>query len=262
MLCGISPPFDGLFHTRRQVTHVLLTRSPRARSLYCYRKLRVRLACVRHAASVRSEPGSNSRLKLVFPATCSDLHPSLSRGNALVAQLRSKLNGFWHVSSAIFAIVKERKPSCPAGWLRAIRNYTTLRGAVKQSRDSVRGPESGTVPRGPATHPTIGCPSPALRCKRPATCARAPCQGRANTPRLSASALGLLRSLTTQRRPLRACKAQGTGEPGFARGVLWYSAAAWTLASPQCWTDSFTLREPCAWPSNIQANFPFFLRSF
>src|SRR6185437_98810 len=28
--------------------------------------LRVRLACVKHAASVRSEPGSNSHLKLVF----------------------------------------------------------------------------------------------------------------------------------------------------------------------------------------------------
>jgi hypothetical protein len=42
---------------------VLRTRSPRARLLYCYRRLRVRLACVKHAASVRSEPGSNSRLK-------------------------------------------------------------------------------------------------------------------------------------------------------------------------------------------------------
>jgi hypothetical protein len=44
---------------------VLRTRSPRARTLYCYRVLRVRLACVKHAASVRSEPGSNSHLKLV-----------------------------------------------------------------------------------------------------------------------------------------------------------------------------------------------------
>jgi hypothetical protein len=48
---------------------VLRTRSPRAHSLYCYRKLRVRLACVKHAASVRSEPGSNSHLKLVVPRT-------------------------------------------------------------------------------------------------------------------------------------------------------------------------------------------------
>ena len=44
---------------------MLRTRSPRAGILYCYRKLRVRLACVKHAASVRSEPGSNSHLKPV-----------------------------------------------------------------------------------------------------------------------------------------------------------------------------------------------------
>ena len=63
MLCGISPIFTGLFPTSRKVIHVLRTRSPRAHILYCYRMLRVRLACVKHAASVRSEPGSNSRLK-------------------------------------------------------------------------------------------------------------------------------------------------------------------------------------------------------
>ena len=63
MLCGISPIFTGLFPTSRKVIHVLRTRSPRAHTLYCYRMLRVRLACVKHAASVRSEPGSNSRLK-------------------------------------------------------------------------------------------------------------------------------------------------------------------------------------------------------
>src|SRR5579864_7084858 len=63
MLCGISPIFTGLFPTRRKVIHVLRTRSPRAHPLYCYSELRVRLACVKHAASVRSEPGSNSRLK-------------------------------------------------------------------------------------------------------------------------------------------------------------------------------------------------------
>ena len=54
---------------------MLRTRSPRAR-LYCYR-LRVRLACVKHAASVRSEPGSNSRLKPDVPAVkpiCIDSH--------------------------------------------------------------------------------------------------------------------------------------------------------------------------------------------
>ena len=46
---------------------MLLTRAP-LYSWYCYHFL-VRLACVRHAASVDSEPGSNSRLKLfVLPS--------------------------------------------------------------------------------------------------------------------------------------------------------------------------------------------------
>src|SRR5258705_6045263 len=58
---GISPPFDRLFRTKGQVAHVLLTRSPLYRGS-CDPFL-VRLACVRHAASVRSEPGSNSPLK-------------------------------------------------------------------------------------------------------------------------------------------------------------------------------------------------------
>ena len=40
---------------------MLLTRAP-LYSWYCYHFL-ARLACVRHAASVDSEPGSNSRLK-------------------------------------------------------------------------------------------------------------------------------------------------------------------------------------------------------
>jgi hypothetical protein len=48
---------------------VLLTRAP-LYSWYCYHFL-VRLACVRHAASVDSEPGSNSRLK-------PDVNPSLT----------------------------------------------------------------------------------------------------------------------------------------------------------------------------------------
>ncbi len=55
--CGISPHFWGLSPTARQVAHVLLTRPP----LTGTRGHRpARLACVRHAASVYPEPGSNS----------------------------------------------------------------------------------------------------------------------------------------------------------------------------------------------------------
>jgi hypothetical protein len=54
---GISPGFPGLSQSQGQVAHVLLTRSPLE---YPRRGLSARLACVRHAASVRPEPGSNS----------------------------------------------------------------------------------------------------------------------------------------------------------------------------------------------------------
>ena len=58
VLFGISPPFDELFPTEGQIIHALLTRAP----LYSDPEgpFLVRLACVRHAASVCSEPGSNS----------------------------------------------------------------------------------------------------------------------------------------------------------------------------------------------------------
>jgi hypothetical protein len=61
VISSISPPFGRLFQARGQITYVLLTRAP----LYsgsCPPFL-ARLACVRHAASVRSEPGSNSPVK-------------------------------------------------------------------------------------------------------------------------------------------------------------------------------------------------------
>lgn len=57
---GIRPRFRGLSQSEGQITHVLLTRSP---LVYSRRSLTARLACVKHAASVRPEPGSNSPLK-------------------------------------------------------------------------------------------------------------------------------------------------------------------------------------------------------
>jgi hypothetical protein len=57
VLCGISGRFQSLSPSVGQVPHALLTRPPlrKDRSLFS-----VRLACVRRAASVRPEPGSNS----------------------------------------------------------------------------------------------------------------------------------------------------------------------------------------------------------
>ncbi len=60
VISGISPRFRGLSQSEGQITHVLLTRSP---LVYPRKGLTARLACVKHAASVRPEPGSNSPLK-------------------------------------------------------------------------------------------------------------------------------------------------------------------------------------------------------
>ena len=60
VISSISPGFPELSRSEGQITHVLLTRSP---LVYPRRGLTARLACVKHAASVRPEPGSNSPLK-------------------------------------------------------------------------------------------------------------------------------------------------------------------------------------------------------
>jgi hypothetical protein len=53
--CGISSPFELLSPAEGQVSYVLRTRSPLGVLLHP-----VRLACIRHTASVHPEPGSNS----------------------------------------------------------------------------------------------------------------------------------------------------------------------------------------------------------
>ena len=65
-LCGISSHFWLLSPCIRQVTHALLTRPPLGLNQICrsFNKIiPVRLACVKHAASVHPEPGSNSLIK-------------------------------------------------------------------------------------------------------------------------------------------------------------------------------------------------------
>jgi hypothetical protein len=71
VLSGISPSFDGLSQSPGQVIHVLLTRAP-VYSPSCPDFL-PRLACLRHAASVRSEPGSNSPCKLILSSSSARL---------------------------------------------------------------------------------------------------------------------------------------------------------------------------------------------
>ena len=65
-LSGISCRFQQLSRTRGQIIHALLTRAP----LYSGAEapFRVRLACVKHAASVQSEPESNSPVQICIYA--------------------------------------------------------------------------------------------------------------------------------------------------------------------------------------------------
>ena len=72
VLCGISSRFQLLSPCNRQVAHALLTRPPLAKLSALNELLLihlvpttspVRLACLKHAASVRPEPGSNSKIK-------------------------------------------------------------------------------------------------------------------------------------------------------------------------------------------------------
>src|SRR5690606_30642679 len=73
VVSGISHRFRRLSRSEGQIAYVLLTRSP---LVYSRRSLTARLACVKHAASVRPEPGSNSPLKIV------DVHVHEARGSS------------------------------------------------------------------------------------------------------------------------------------------------------------------------------------
>ena len=63
-LSGFSIRFQKLSRAHGQVTYVLLTRSPLDLGKQAFLPL-VRLACIRHAASVHPEPGSNSPFRYV-----------------------------------------------------------------------------------------------------------------------------------------------------------------------------------------------------
>ena len=64
-LSGFSIRFQKLSRAHGQVTYVLLTRSPLDLEKQAFLPL-VRLACIRHAASVHPEPGSNSPFDLAL----------------------------------------------------------------------------------------------------------------------------------------------------------------------------------------------------
>ena len=108
VLSGISPSFERLFQIWRQVAHVLLTRPP----LYSPEGFLVRLACVRHAASVRSEPGSNSpidiHMKRDAPKRKSDWLP---RRNPHLFSFQSRILNWTRSKRFVpYSIFKDQSP--------------------------------------------------------------------------------------------------------------------------------------------------------
>ena len=82
-LCGITSRFQLLSPSTRQVTHALLTRPPLSHKelhteIICS-KCFVRLACVKHAASVHPEPGSNSHKNVFLSETHARLPTQLAK---------------------------------------------------------------------------------------------------------------------------------------------------------------------------------------
>ena len=110
-LCGISSRFQLLSPCVRQVIHALLTRPPlshrtiipEGNQVKCF----VRLACVKHAASVHPEPGSNSHKKFFpFQNQLANFNHSLIPNQKLTF-LFSRYSSNLTASSSIFLITRE-----------------------------------------------------------------------------------------------------------------------------------------------------------
>ena len=110
VVCGIRPSFPGLSHSAGQITHVLLTRSPLEYPPPKVVGLSVRLACVKHAASVRPEPGSNS------PTTTHTAHTAQKR----VSCTKQNKNKIINSVSSVYLFDKSNTPPPPQG--RGVRH--------------------------------------------------------------------------------------------------------------------------------------------
>ena len=94
VLCGISTCFQVLSPCMGQIAHALLTRPPlelKSSSRNLPTSIPARLACVKHAASVRPEPGSNSYVQSIISVSIFRLHarqstPTSNRTKRLLSQ--------------------------------------------------------------------------------------------------------------------------------------------------------------------------------
>ena len=105
-LWGISSPFELLSPSSGQVTNALLTRSPLGFHKSEDPIFLVRLACIRHAASVHPEPGSNSPYNLSFP--CGNVH----YGSLLLTCFTSYHSSIVKVPLSPLCQLPNKKPRC------------------------------------------------------------------------------------------------------------------------------------------------------
>ena len=109
VLCGISRCFHLLSPILGQIAHALLTRPPLERILLL---VPARLACVRHAASVRPEPGSNSDVQSSFPqpASLGSDSPKPSPSSASSRRLLSQKSDCSFCFLFLCIVFKDRAP--------------------------------------------------------------------------------------------------------------------------------------------------------
>ena len=132
-VCGISQSFDWLFPTTGKIPKHY---SPVRRSSACIATpVTARLACVRHAASVQSEPGSNSSVNYTFTEAFSipNSHRSsmlLARMNTGRLELESSIAPKAHRRESLHKLPVQIFKECPAttkvsGELPSIARFST-----------------------------------------------------------------------------------------------------------------------------------------
>jgi hypothetical protein len=143
---GISTSFLELSQTSGQVSHVLLTRSPLGLPQCCHWMDPARLACIRHAASVRPEPGSNSPSKSLSSRRARSLRfmESRRRRGFLVDRLAPEQTSDVRFSAYYF----ERSPQLDAVTIartRLVRPLFRFQGApdASERRLLIRRTQSG-----------------------------------------------------------------------------------------------------------------------
>jgi hypothetical protein len=138
VISGISLGFPGLSQSQGQVTHVLLTRSPLE---YPRRGLSARLACVKHAASVRPEPGSNS------PSRSSDDRPARGGVGTSTHEKRTTLTRT--ADTNVIRLTKGTHHDRPAG-LPAAHRGREFRFGIDNIRHAVEFSRIGRTPARPS----------------------------------------------------------------------------------------------------------------